>query len=78
MMVMLYGKQEPPVLDASRRGYHISYRGDGTDRCPGCSRQHFHIGRLMAECAFCAAAIPLPDPTGQGSGTFTSTKSRTI
>lgn len=49
------------------RGYHISYRGDGTDRCPGCGRQHFHIGRVLAECAFCGTAIPLPEATNLGA-----------
>lgn len=65
------------MLDPTLRGYHISYRGDGTDRCPGCSRQHFHIGRTLAQCAFCETAVPLPD-SSQIGGTFTSTKSRTL
>lgn len=55
------------IKPANERGYYISYRGDGTDRCPGCGRQHFHIGRVSAECAFCATAIPLPDAANLGS-----------
>lgn len=27
--------------------------------CPGCSRSHWYVGRMMAECAFCGTAIPL-------------------
>lgn len=66
-----------PPYDASRRGYHIEYRGDGTDRCPGCGRQHFHIGRMSAECAFCQTAMSISGSTSSG-GIFTSTKSRTL
>ena len=28
-------------------------------RCPGCSRTHWLIGRMMAECGFCQTALPL-------------------
>ena len=28
---------------------------------PGCGRTHWHIGRIMAECAFCSTALPLSD-----------------
>lgn len=59
------GSLVPP---AAQRGYHVQYRGDGNDRCPGCSRQQFHIGRAMVECAFCATAIPLPEVPAHGGG----------
>lgn len=29
------------------------------DRCPGCGRANWHVGRATAECAFCATALPL-------------------
>lgn len=54
------------IKPANERGYHVSYRGDGTDRCPGCGRQHFHVGRASAECAFCATAVPLPEASMSG------------
>lgn len=41
------------------RGYHVVYRDHEVNRCPGCGRSHWLIGRLMAECAFCATALPL-------------------
>lgn len=60
-----------PVLPpGAQRGYHVEYRGDGTDRCPGCGRQQFHIGRFSAECAFCGTAVPLPGTGIVGAGTF--------
>ncbi|HYJ30611.1 MAG TPA: hypothetical protein VEW25_09760 [Allosphingosinicella sp.] len=47
------------IPQPSQRGYHIVYRGDEANYCPGCGRTHWYIGRLMAECAFCATALPL-------------------
>lgn len=41
------------------RGYHVVYRDHEVNHCPGCSRSHWLIGRLMAECAFCSTALPL-------------------
>lgn len=42
-----------------QRGYHIVYRDQETNHCPGCGRSHWHIGRMSAECAFCGTALPL-------------------
>jgi hypothetical protein len=42
-----------------QRGYHIVYREHQANHCPGCGHTHWHIGRMMAECAFCATALPL-------------------
>jgi hypothetical protein len=50
------GSLVPP---AAQRGYHIVYRDHETNYCPGCGRAHWYIGRVMAECAFCATALPL-------------------
>jgi len=41
------------------RGYHVAYREREVNHCPGCGRTHWLIGRLLAECAFCATALPL-------------------
>lgn len=46
------------------RGYAVLYR-PGL-HCPGCGRSHWHVGRVTAECAFCATALPLaPQNEGQ-------------
>ena len=43
------------------RGYHVSYREAEVNHCPGCGRTHWYIGRMSAECAFCATALPLAE-----------------
>lgn len=50
------GSMVPP---AALRGYHIVYRDQETNHCPGCGRSHWYIGRMLAECAFCGTALPL-------------------
>lgn len=50
------GSLIPP---AAQRGYHIFYRDEETNHCPGCGRTNWYVGRMMAECAFCATALPL-------------------
>lgn len=50
------GSLVPPI---SQRGYHIVYRDHETNYCPGCGRTHWYIGRLSAECSFCATDLPL-------------------
>jgi uncharacterized protein (DUF983 family) len=57
-------------LDPARRGYHMAYREGEANRCPGCGRSHWHIGRLSAECAFCGTALPLTESLGTGAGLF--------
>lgn len=43
----------------AERGYSIVYRPHEVNRCPGCGHAHWLVGRISAECAFCATAIPL-------------------
>ena len=45
--------------DPARRGYVVTYRPGQRNDCPGCGRSHWHVGRTMAECGFCATALPL-------------------
>lgn len=56
--------------DPALRGYHAVYRPGEANRCPGCGRTHWIIGRLSAECAFCATALPLAETGMTGAGTF--------
>lgn len=60
------GFAHDPVL----RGYHVVYRPHETNHCPGCGRSHWIVGRLLAECAFCATALPLADGGMTGVGLF--------
>jgi len=44
--------------DLPGRGYHAVYRQQETNHCPGCGRTHWYLGRISAECGFCATALP--------------------
>ena len=48
-------------FDPTKRGYHAVYRANQVNHCPGCGRTHWYIGRTLAECGFCATALPLAD-----------------
>ena len=54
--------------DPALRGYHAVYRPGEVNRCPGCGRTHWYVGRLSAECGFCSAALPLMDTGMVGTG----------
>ena len=49
------------AYDPHARGYAIVYRPGVSNHCPGCGRSHWHVGRVSAECGFCATALPLAD-----------------
>jgi len=50
------------------RGYHAVYRDNEVNHCPGCGRTHWYLGRMLAECAFCATALPLQEAYRVGAG----------
>ena len=60
------------TFDPAGRGYHAVYHEHEINHCPGCGRTHWLIGRVSAECAFCATALPLAEaqepPPGAGLG----------
>jgi hypothetical protein len=37
------------------------YHAGHVNHCPSCGRCHWLIGRVTAECGFCATALPLTD-----------------
>ena len=47
--------------DPAGRGYHAVYREHEVNHCPGCGRSTIGYGRMSAECAFCATALPLAE-----------------
>ena len=47
-----------PFADPSTRGFVPLYHQDIENRCPGCGKSHWHIGRFSAECAHCDTALP--------------------
>lgn len=56
--------------DPALRGFHAVYRSGEVNHCPACGRTHWYVGRLLAECGFCAAALPLADTGTTGVGMF--------
>lgn len=54
-------------FDPAKRGYHAVYREKEVNHCPGCGRTHWYIGRTLAECGFCATALPLSESYRQTS-----------
>jgi len=65
MTISIFGKRGAVHAHPASRGYHIVYRANETNYCPGCGRSQWYKGRLSAECAFCGTALPL-----EGAGTF--------
>ena len=56
-MPIMSGESRRP----NERGYHAVYHDHEVNHCPGCGRTHWIIGRMSAECAFCATALPLAE-----------------
>ncbi|TKD52115.1 hypothetical protein FBR43_05020 [Sphingomonas baiyangensis] len=48
-----------PAMNIPSRGYLVLYRLGAVNHCPGCSRSHWHVGRTMAECAYCSTAVSI-------------------
>ncbi|MDB5697889.1 MAG: hypothetical protein JWN69_693 [Alphaproteobacteria bacterium] len=48
-------------IDVAARGHHVVYRSNETNRCPGCGRANWYVGRITAECSFCGTAIALAE-----------------
>jgi hypothetical protein len=55
----------PTSQNLAGRGYHVVYREHEVNHCPGCGRTHWLVGRVSAECAFCATALPLAEASMQ-------------
>ena len=54
--------------DPARRGLLPLYHMGELNRCPGCGRSHWYVGRLSAECGFCGTALALADTGMTGVG----------
>lgn len=48
-------------FDLSARGYQVLFRANECNRCPGCGRAQWYVGRVTAECVFCGTALPLAE-----------------
>jgi hypothetical protein len=63
-------------FDPARRGYHAVYRENEVNHCPGCGRTHWYVGRTLAECGFCATALPLSESSHQPPAAVFISRSR--
>jgi hypothetical protein len=63
---MIQSENESFAHDPSARGYSPAYRQNQVNRCPGCGRTHWYVGRISAECGFCATALPLAEGSARG------------
>ena len=65
-------------FDPAKRGYHAVYRENEVNHCPGCGRTHWYVGRTLAECGFCATALPLMESYRQGAMFTTPFRDRPV
>ncbi|NNC72192.1 MAG: hypothetical protein HKN78_04870 [Sphingomonadaceae bacterium] len=56
------------AFEPAQAGYRIVYHQGEHNRCPGCGKSHWIVGRMSSECAFCGTAIPLEGGRTIGSG----------
>jgi hypothetical protein len=54
-------------VDLSARGHHVVYRANESNRCPGCGRAQWYVGRITAECGFCGTAVALAEAKWAGA-----------
>ena len=69
-MLKFGGEKAQFRFDPAARGFHLLYHRGEANHCPGCGRSHWYVGRLSAECGFCAAALPLAETGMTGAGLF--------
>lgn len=50
-----------PLPRMNEMGFRPFYYRNSVNHCPGCGQAQWYIGRVSAECAFCATALPLQE-----------------
>jgi hypothetical protein len=75
--VMIYSRDQRDMgAGLAGRGHHVVYRAQETNRCPGCGRVNWLVGRQTAECAFCGTAIALAEAKWVGGSAAAPAKAR--
>ncbi|HTG38719.1 hypothetical protein [Sphingomonas sp.] len=57
---------------AGTPGFRLAYHIGESNHCPGCTRSHWLVGRMTAECAYCGTALPIRTGRMSGTGLFRS------
>ena len=66
--VMIYQRAQRDFgIDVAARGHHVVYRANESNRCPGCGRAQWYVGRITAECGFCGTAVALAEAKWAGA-----------
>ncbi len=74
--VLLYERASASFAAAlAKRGHHIVYRTNELNRCPGCGRSNWYVGRVSAECGFCGTAVPLAEASRSDGSAATRSNS---
>jgi hypothetical protein len=68
----LFGAREP---DRARRVFPVYLPGQ-PNPCPGCGGLQWLVGRVSAECAACATALPLIEAGAGGAGAVRTPRRR--
>ena len=75
----IFGKQGRSFPhDPAHRGYHVVYRENEVNHCPGCGRSHWYVGRVSAECGFGGTALPLVELLTPGAVIFSPRATRRV
>lgn len=59
VVIELPARRQGKMLNTALRGYGVVYHAGDSNRCPSCHGRSWLVGRTMAECASCHAALPI-------------------
>lgn len=76
LRTMIQNEDEALAHNPASRGYAALYRQGQVNHCPGCGRTHWYVGRVSAECGFCATAVPLQDASTRGAAAIHTRNNR--
>ena len=71
-------EEESCQHDLRARGYSQVYRENQVNNCPGCGHTQWYVGRISAECGYCATALPLQDASARGGAAIHTRNNRPV
>lgn len=64
---VLEGADQRESATNDNKRFHIYYRPNDVNYCPGCGRTHWYVSRYEAECAFCTTTLAVENARRTGS-----------